>query len=153
MRHFSRVVGVALIAAVWILSSAVPARGEGKDTNPAKAPCCAHSLESQWGIEVTSLRLSAQGRMVDFRYKVLDPAKAGTLSDRESKPYLLDQASGKKLLVPKTPKVGPLRQTAQEPEAGKVYFALFANPGQVVKRGSKVTVVLGDFRAENLTVE
>jgi len=91
--------------------------------------------------------------VVDFRYKVLEPDKAATLSDRESKPYLLDQASGKKLLVPKSPKVGPLRPTATKPEAGKVYFALFANPGQVVKAGSKVTVVLGDFRAENLTVE
>lgn len=135
-----------------IAFSAAPSRWENKGETPAAAPS-AENLEKKWGIQVTSLRMSAQGRMVDFRYKVLDPDKATTLSDREAKPYLLDQASGKKLLVPKAPKIGPLRQTAQKPEAGKVYFALFSNPGQVVKGGSKVTVVLGDFRAENLTVE
>ena len=55
--------------------------------------------------------------------------------------------------VPNTPKIGPLRQTATQMEAGKVYFMLFANSGRLVKAGSRVTVAIGDFRAENLTVE
>ena len=29
----------------------------------------------------------------------------------------------------------------------------FANPGQYIKRGNLATVVIGDFQAENLTVE
>ena len=91
--------------------------------------------------------------MIDFRYKVLDPVKAATLADRQAKPYLLDQATGAKLSVPRSPKVGPLRQAAENLTAGKVYFALFSNPGKLVKQGNKVTVVVGGFRAENLVVQ
>ena len=110
-------------------------------------------LRDQWGIEITSLRLSMHGRMVDFRYKVVDPQKAATLGDPKAKPYLLDQATGAKLVVPRSPKVGPLRQSAENLTAGKVYFTLFANHSKAVKAGSKVTVVVGDFRAENLVVQ
>ena len=111
------------------------------------------SQEQKWGIQVTSLRLSAHGYMVDFRYKVNYPEKAATLSDPKAKPYLLDQATGVKLFVPKSPKVGPLRQSAENLTAGKVYFAMFSNPGKLVKQGNKVTVVVGGFRAENLVVQ
>ena len=38
------------------------------------------------------------------------------------------------------------------PEAGRVYFMLFTNPGSL-KAESKVTVVVGDFRAEDITVK
>lgn len=110
-------------------------------------------LEKRWGVEVVGVRLSGNGRLVDFRYKVLDPEKAGNLGDREVKPFLIDQASGATLLVPKTPKVGPLRQTGLKPEPGKVYFMLFANPACLVKVGSKVTLTVGDFHLDNLIVE
>ena len=110
-------------------------------------------LEQKWGIQVASLHLSANGYMVDFRYKVVDPQKAATLGDPKAKPYLLDQATGAKLVVPRSPKVGPLRQSAENLTAGKVYFTLFANHSKAVKAGNKVTVVVGDFRAENLVVE
>jgi len=110
-------------------------------------------LRAQWGIEITSLRLSAHGRMVDFRYRVLDPAKAAMLAKRENKPQLIDQASGAILLVPNTPKLGPLRQSAARLMQGKIYFTLFGNARCIVKSGSKVTVVIGAFKAENLTVQ
>lgn len=116
-------------------------------------PAGMESLERNWGIQVTALRLSAQGYMVDFRYKVLDPGKAAALADPNAKPCLVDQATGARLNVPRSPKVGPLRQSAQNLTGGKIYFALFANPGKVVKSGSKVTVAIGDFKAEDLVVE
>ena len=40
------------------------------------APAKETLMQKQWGIEVNSLRLSANGHMLDFRYRVLDPAKA-----------------------------------------------------------------------------
>jgi hypothetical protein len=48
--------------------------------------------------------------------------------------------------------VGALRQKTIKPEAGRIYFILFGNPN-VVKEGSKVTLVIGDVKVENLTVE
>lgn len=110
-------------------------------------------MKERWGIEVESLRLSAAGRLIDFRYKVLDPAKAATLGDPKAKPYLVDRTTGAKLTVPNTPKAGPLRQSAEILSAGKVYFTLFANTGKAVRKGSKVTIVIGEFKAANLVVQ
>ena len=111
----------------------------------------AKDMEETWGIRIQSIRLTAHGRMVDFRYRVLDPEKAEALFVRKTKAYLLDQASGKVLAVPTTAKVGPLR-TSNRPQEGRVYWMFFGNPG-VVKAGSKVTIMIGEFKAENLVVE
>jgi hypothetical protein len=107
--------------------------------------------DDEWGIQIEAIRLSAGGYMLDFRYRVIDPGKAQALFDRKEKPYLIDQASGAKFIVPSPPKVGPLR-TSNPPQSGRTYFILFANPGQYIKQGNKVTVVIGDFKVEDLTV-
>lgn len=93
--------------------------------------------------------------MLDFRYRVVDPDKAVPILDFKVKPYLVDHKSGAKFAVPNPPKVGSLRQTTRsgKPVANRVYCVLFANPGRLIEAGNKVTVVIGDFRAENLTVE
>ena len=109
-------------------------------------------LRERWGIEVASLHLSAYGRMVDFRYRGLDPDKAALLGDRNVKPSLIDLATGAVLRVPSFPKTGSMRQTSTKMEAGRIYFMLFANTGMPVKNGSQVTITIGDFKAENLTV-
>lgn len=105
------------------------------------------------GIEVTALRHTSAGHMIDFRYKVLDPEKAKPMFDKKIKPQLLDQASGTRVNVPSPPKVGSLRQTPRASKAGQVYFVIFANPGKFIKQGNKVTVVYGDYKIENLVVE
>lgn len=110
-------------------------------------------LRERWGIEVASLHLSAHGRMVDFRYRVLNPDKAALLGDRNVKATLTDLATGAVLRVPSFPKTGSMRQTASKMEAGRTYFMLFANTGMPVKSGSRVTVTIGDFKAEGLTVQ
>ncbi len=104
-------------------------------------------------MEIASLRMSGNGHLIDFRYRVIDPDKAALLGDRKYKPCLIDQKTGIKMVVPNTPKLGPLRQSAERLIAGKIYFMLFANSGLLVKSGSQVTVEIGAFRAENLTVE
>ena len=109
-------------------------------------------LAQKWGIEVTSLRLTANDHMIDFRYRVLDAAKAASLFDRQTKPHLMHLKSGKVLSVPDTAKVGPLRNS-YTPQAGKIYWMFFGNGGNLIKPGDKVTVVIGDFRASNLVVE
>ena len=109
-------------------------------------------LQEQWGIEITSLRMSAAGHMVDFRYRVLDAAKAKALFSRENEAYLIDESSQKVLSVPNTAKIGPLR-TSGDVKEGRMYWMFFGNAGGLVQPGSTVTVVIGDFRAENLVVQ
>mgnify|MGYP001375898294 CR=1 FL=1 len=105
------------------------------------------------GIEIAGIRLSAAGYMLDLRYRVTDPEKAAPLMDRRIKPYLVDQASGGKLLVPATAKLGSLRQTPRANGGDRTYFMLFANPGRFLRPGDKVTLVVGDAQVENLKVE
>lgn len=141
-----------LLVAVCLFAGHAGTIRAAHDSAPALSAAERQTLEDTWGIEIVGLRLSAGGNMVDFRYRVLDPEKAAKLCKPEAKPHLLDQASGTKLLVPKTPKIGALRQTAQKPEAGRVYFVLFSNQAKFIKAGSKVTVVIDEFKAENLVV-
>lgn len=140
----------ALALASWTGGCAT-GRGPGA-ANPVPRAARA-TLAERWGIEVTSLHLSAKGRMVDFRYRVLDPDKARLLGDRTVKPMLTDLATGAVLRVPSFPKTGSMRQTAAKMETGRIYFMLFANTGMPVKAGSRVTVTVGDFKAEGLTVQ
>jgi hypothetical protein len=111
------------------------------------------ALEKQWGIQLQGIRLSAAGNLLDFRYRVLDADKAQALVDKKSQPYMLDLTRGSRMSVPSTPTIGSLRQTSIKPLINRSYFTLFANPGAQIKAGDKVTVVIGDFRAEDLIVE
>jgi hypothetical protein len=49
-------------------------------------------------------------------------------------------------------KIGKLRQSST-PEAGKSYWMAFSNKGRLVKRGHRVSVVIGKFRADGLVVD
>lgn len=106
------------------------------------------------GIRVEALRLSAAGYVLDFRYRVVDPARAAPLLDGSQRPYLLD-GRGAKLGVPDTPILGSLRQTSRngKVDPGHSYFMLFANPGRYLQPGDRVTLVVGDARVPGLTVE
>jgi hypothetical protein len=115
------------------------------------AAAAAKELEAKWGVQISALRISAAGNVIDFRYRVTDAVKASALGNPGSKPELRDRATGKSLHVPNT-KVGQMRSTGQRLAAGRTYTALFTNPGKVVKPGNKVDIVIGDFRAEDLTV-
>lgn len=105
------------------------------------------------GIEVVGLTSSATGYMLDFRYRILDADKAQPLMDPQIKPILIHEKTGAQFSVPNPPKVGALRQRSPEPQANRVFFILFANPGRYVKHGDEVTIVFNDYRIEHLVVE
>ncbi len=105
-----------------------------------------------YGVDQLQVRSVSSGVSLEFRYRVLDAARASVLNDKRATPYLIDQKSGARLTVPTMEKVGTLRQVAN-PEPGREYWMLFANPGKVVKPGQRVDIVVGAFRATSLTVE
>lgn len=65
---------------------------------------------------------------------------------------LIDPQAQVKLVVPSMEKVGQLRQSST-PQAGKSYWMAFSNKGRLVKRGDRVNVVIGKFRADGLVVD
>lgn len=152
-KKISVISGIIFAAAAAICLCGAPCSAqapEGKEPVPPVSESA--QLEEKWGIKVLGLRQSANGYMLDFRYRVLDADKAAPLFDRKVKPQLIDQATGATFAVPEPPKVGALRNT-RKPVANKNYFIIFANPANYVKKGNKVTVVIGEFRAESLVVQ
>ncbi|HHD56436.1 MAG TPA: hypothetical protein ENK89_02005 [Desulfobulbaceae bacterium] len=111
----------------------------------------ARLMKDKWGIEITRLHLTANGYMIDLRYRVRDATKAKELFVGKNKPMLIDQKSGKVLTVPNMGKIGPLRNS-NAPKQGKIYWMFFNNMSGLIQPGSMVTVVIGAFRAEDLVV-
>ena len=141
---------IALLLSLVACASTPQSRSEVPSTGAGD-----RSLEEKWGIQLKELRLTAAGYMIDFRYRVIDPEKAAPLLSRNIQRYVIVQKSRAVLQVPSTEKLGALRSAVSVPEMVKkdrIYAALFANPGRHVKAGDKVTIVLGDFKAENLVV-
>jgi hypothetical protein len=105
-----------------------------------------------WGVEALSAKWAESGEIIRFSYRVLDPQKAQTLNDKQLEPSLIDPQAGVQLVVPSMEKIGQLRQSST-PEAGKSYWMAFSNKGRLVKRGHRVSVVIGKFRADGLVVD
>lgn len=105
-----------------------------------------------WGVDVVGVHPVASGEMLEFRYRVLDGAKAKVLFDKKLTPYLIDEATGTRLAVPTMENIGTLRQDiGADPE--RTYYVMFGNPGRLVKVGSRVDVVIGNFHLDGLIVD
>jgi hypothetical protein len=122
-------------------------------TTPPKPKGPVTTLEAQWGIEISSMRLTMGNSAVDLRYKVIDPAKAALLGDGKTPAYIIERSTGKKLVMPTPPKEGAFPPTMQKLQAGKTYFSMVSNQGGILKSGSHVTVMVGNSEVTNLTLE
>jgi hypothetical protein len=98
------------------------------------------------------VKAAESGELIRFTYHVVDPVKSKILNDKKFEPALIFPEGHVKLVIPSLEKVGQLRQSST-PEAGKSYWMAFSNPGRTVKRGDRVDIVIGQFRAEGLIVE
>lgn len=153
----------ALLAAALAGCATVPddspsAAGSAQQRAPAAPEATAlgaGAVVEPFGVQLKGVRLSANGYIVDLRYRVLDPAKAQPLLDRKVRPVLVDEATGDRFYVPVPPIVGALRQTSRNKviHTDRDYFMLFANPDRKLQAGSKVALYVGDQRFGNLQVE
>jgi hypothetical protein len=129
------VVGVAAVVL------AIRAFGPGSSAPPGQ----------RWGVDQLRIHRTAQGHLLDFRYHVVDADRAASLLATQTPAYLVHERTGRRLAVPSMPKAGAMRNTGQA-KVGRDYFALFNNPGGLVRTGDRVSVVLGELKAE-LTVQ
>ena len=106
-----------------------------------------------WREDAVAVRLTAAGRMLDFRYRVTDPAKASVLLNRKTKAHAIHLPTGETLGVPRMARVGRMKSSAVEGKKDKVYFMFFDARRQQVKSGDRVTVVIGEHRFEGLAVQ
>lgn len=61
-----------------------------------------------------------------------------------------DEKTGKICRVAVTPKIGPLMSSRRKP--GNYAFCIFHNTDFVVRPGSPVTFVIGEYRKEHIAV-
>lgn len=163
----------ALLASIATLLAAPPALAETgtradakKQGPPAPQPGRAPSrfrperfagragryYRAVWGIDALTVKLVESGELVRFSYRVVDPERARALADKANEPSLLAPRAGVRLAVPTMEKIGQLRQ-AGAPEEGKAYWIAFSNKGRPVRRGDRVDVIIGQFRAQGLVVD
>lgn len=118
-------------------------------------PSVPEAIEERWGVQVIRLDYTAEGYWLGFRFRVTDVDKALPLFDSRLKPYVESEKTGLKLGVPTAAKVGALRTTNRggNIKAGKIYNIMFSNPGAIVKPGDVISLVIGDFKIDRLTVQ
>jgi hypothetical protein len=134
-------------------AAAPPAPASPSRYGPNRLPRRADMFyRGAWGIEEPGVRLVESGEMIRFTYRVVDGDKAKALNDKKSEPSLIDMQAGVRLVVPQMDQVGQLRQSGS-PEVGRSYWMAFSNSGRRVKKGDRVDVVIGQFRATGLIVE
>lgn len=118
----------------------------------AKSQRGAEFYKRRWGIDNIIVRATASGVLIRFSYRVVDAEKAALINDKAKAPYLIEEKTGLALQIPAMEKVGQLRQTAK-PENGREYWMAFSNKGKLIKPGSRVDIVIGSFRINDLVVE
>jgi hypothetical protein len=104
-----------------------------------------------YGVDKLVVRVTASGALLRFSYHVLDANKAKVVNDKTLTPYLIDERTGVRLVIPMMEKVGLLRQTSA-PQNGQEYWMAFSNKG-LIKHGDRVDIVIGSFRVEGLVAE
>ncbi|MFV1983404.1 MAG: hypothetical protein ACC657_07675 [Thiohalomonadales bacterium] len=105
-----------------------------------------------YGLNVLAVRRTANGYMLDFRFRLNDVEKAQHIMQRKIKALLTVEKNNAKLSVPVTYKLGALRQSGKNLKENKNYFMFFANPAGIVKTGDLVTIEIAGFKAEHIIV-
>ena len=149
------VLRIGMLVALLLASAAQSAAEGAFEAAPSATDWHARQglyYKRNWGVEVIGVKPVSSGYMLAFRYRVLDPEKAKLLNDRKAKAYVIDEETGTRLAVPALENVGELR-SGTAPEADRNYFMMFGNPGKLVKSGSRISVVVGNFRVDGLVVD
>jgi hypothetical protein len=93
-----------------------------------------------------------KGPVIDIEFQVIEPEKARPVLFPDTERYLIDAKTGTTLRPPSGPRGGLVRPVRELVGAGR-YVASFTNPGGQVKSGDKVSLVVGDFRVDNVIVK
>ena len=145
-----RALGAASGAALVAVPLALIQNGRSPTTpTPRRLPpaVSASGLIERSGVRVTRLAATGAGGLLDLRYQVVDPGAAAAVHDADTPPALVDERTGMvlgRLLMGHMSHAGP--------KAGVSYYLVFIDPGHLVRRGDRVSVVLGPARLPHVRV-
>jgi hypothetical protein len=100
------------------------------------------------GVRVVRVAASGGGGLLDLRFQVVDPDRAATVHDADTPPALVDEGTGG---VIASLFMGHSHHGRLKP--GVTYYLVFENPGNLVRRGALVSVVLGPARLAHVRVQ
>ena len=115
----------------------------------AKLPTGAISeatMEDRYGVRIDLVALTALGGLAQLRFTVLDKNKADELF-HANKPKLMAETNGTILSAPED---AAHKMTLLD---GAGYFLFYANAGDVLHSGDKVSIVIDGVRLEHLVVK
>jgi hypothetical protein len=153
IRLLGGITGVVVVALVtslvlW-LTRDTPDRAEVKvPTSWARPVVSAAALVDRSGVKITQLAVTGGGGLVDLHFQVLDPDKANALHDTATPSAVVDERTG---LVVHDLLMSHSHTGAFKP--GVTYYYVFNNPGEIVRRGAKAVVLLGNAQVEHVIVK
>ena len=145
--------GVLIAAGIGALALWLPQRSNGQ-TSAEPPPqwqrpaVSASGLAERSGVRLIRVAVTAGGGLLDLRYQVIDPSKAAAVHEARTPPAIVDERTG---LVLNRLLMGHAHQGQLKPAVS--YYLIFENTGNWVRRGSEVTVLLGDARLEHVIVK
>ena len=110
-------------------------------------PAAAAAIEAQWGIRVTHIAVLADGGLIDFRFQVIDPDKAGPLFSLDKRPAMIVESTGQRVDSLYHPNM------AHDVQAGESVYFIYNDTQGALKPGTAVSVLLGDLRLEHIVVQ
>lgn len=101
-------------------------------------------IEEKFGVRFTFLAVTADGGMVELRYRVIDENKAANFGHySETAPMVISEDNGKIIDVT----VMGLHNHRVEP--GRTYYVLYRNTEGAIKSGRPATIAIGDLNLEH----
>jgi hypothetical protein len=135
------------MAVVAILTLPVAERTQAAAAAAARVVSAA-TLETQYGIRINLVAVTADGGLVDLRFTVLDKTKAEhLLHDAEDMPRLFVETRAAVLAAPH-----PMAHKLNIVD-GASYFLLYPNAGGAIQQGTQVSVVIDDIRLIAVTAQ
>lgn len=102
-------------------------------------------IEEKFGVRFTLVAVTADGGMVELRYRVIDEGKAANFGHyTETAPMIIAEDTGE--IVDVT--IMGLHNHRVEP--GRQYYVLYRNTGGAIESGRPVTIALGDLELEHV---
>jgi hypothetical protein len=155
-------VGVMLVIGVtalifWLVSSThgIFIAGDPGQLNSSTVPAALQrpavseaGLVEKVGVRIVQVAVTGGGGLIDLRYQVVDPDKAVALHDDDIPPALIDDTTG---VVVDQLLMG--HSHTGEFASGQTYYLIFENPGNLVQRGSTLSVLLGNAQVDHVPVQ
>jgi hypothetical protein len=140
--------GIGALALWWLPQRSNGAPSADPPPEWRRPSVSASGLAERSGVRLIRVAVTGAGGLLDLRYQVVDPSKAVGVHEAETPPAIIDERTG---LVLNRLLMGHAHHGQLKPAVS--YYLIFENTGSWVRRGSEVTVLLGDAQVEHVIVK